>query len=662
MEPKICLRLGRFAASKMWIESLVIVQMDIRCRSDLTLCDNPRCQPMKFFDNWHYIPAILFVLSLTSCDSAGVSTTATLEESGLSLSAPELASAVETEYLAAEVTIAYTVSSQQIDNTVTAVYDAVTGLWKANLTIPPNTDFTLDVTWYDIQDAQGRRANLTTTSTRERSGNIDSSLNLSFDFSDYDNAQFDSDSDGVSNLEERENGTDPFVSEGGLEPGNVPESEQELESGDSVDEELLLLAINEGQAINIEFFSEQPVREANWVAQPYEAENNSACNGEVQFDAENSVWRLENACTLEEDCFLRIGLAEAGLENGLGYTVQGPEKLMASVPLAYELQVIDSAFNPTVYPVLFCLGAENQSPTAVDDTHVILLDVANPFDAYRDLTLLDNDIDDNHIGNESLVLNTTLVESPASSSAFSIESDGTFAYQYDGDATSVDPAGETDSFVYSVSDGNSSSTARVTLNIVNEDSPPVMVSEVPTLVIPVGVYTEIDLALYVEDPEGGKLFFDFGYERSANISDVSMAVGFNGTGFISPPSGSEGDYFIEYVAVDDAGKYVEESFIEFILNFQVVENSQPIATVIPENVIDAGFDSFYQDISSYFSDPEGVALNFTLTSVPAANISIDPVSGNITGLFPDVGIYELTVSATDRFNAPVTSSFSVVVE
>ena len=90
---------------------------------------------------------------------------------------------------------------------VTAQRQGSSDQWRAQISVPFNTAFTLEIVWFDTEDIT--RVELVTLTREVPPLRGDSTL--SYEFVNYDSDAFDIDSDGISNLVEREQGTSPFV-------------------------------------------------------------------------------------------------------------------------------------------------------------------------------------------------------------------------------------------------------------------------------------------------------------------------------------------------------------------------------------------------------------------------------------------------------------------
>ncbi len=73
------------------------------------------------------------------------------------------------------------------------------------------------------------------------------------------------------------------------------------------------------------------------------------------------------------------------------------------------------------------------------------------------------------------------------------------------------------------------------------------------------------------------------------------------------------------------------------------------------------------DVSSFFSDPEGLSLTFSATDLPAG-LAIDPLTGNLTGTLDSsasaggtAGVHTVTITATDNVGQSVSTTFDWTV-
>lgn len=164
--------------------------------------------------NCRFLLTCALFFALTACD-IGAKSDANPNanpDAGLTLEPPrslQSIRAIDPDALFAEIVLSYQLNSsaESVTQTITAFRGGSSNNWNAALDIPVNTDFTLDIIWYDTLDVQ--RLNLTQLSRTFNSGSSATNLVFTFAFSDYDSSAFNDDGDSFSNLEERENGTAP---------------------------------------------------------------------------------------------------------------------------------------------------------------------------------------------------------------------------------------------------------------------------------------------------------------------------------------------------------------------------------------------------------------------------------------------------------------------
>jgi hypothetical protein len=166
---------------------------------------------MNRIQNKLLIYSVFFAL-LSSCDT-GSNASVQLLDSELSMQRPVfIPRAINQSVLFAEMTLSYETDAGLVSTTEVVSQATATGLWEANLFVPVQTDFSLTVTWFDTQDAQGR-LNLTTATNQFAGVSESAIIRLSYELTDFDPNGFDNDSDTTHNLQERLDGTSPFDSD-----------------------------------------------------------------------------------------------------------------------------------------------------------------------------------------------------------------------------------------------------------------------------------------------------------------------------------------------------------------------------------------------------------------------------------------------------------------
>lgn len=158
---------------------------------------------------------LILVISffLVSCESEDNSSLVTYKSSEMGFTSPPFlrqSRAVDPNFLFAEVQITYSTATnaETVSLSNIAFQDGSSNRWMVSLDVPTNTEFVLDIIWYDTMDE--RRLNLATLTRTLTTGSYSTSFELIYNFDDYDSARYNEDGDSFTNLAERENGTSPF--------------------------------------------------------------------------------------------------------------------------------------------------------------------------------------------------------------------------------------------------------------------------------------------------------------------------------------------------------------------------------------------------------------------------------------------------------------------
>jgi len=187
------------------------------------------------------IAIFIAALLIASCNSESPNSTtdAVLDDASMSLSPPAALTRIrriDSDALFAEINLSYTSKNtgEQIQRTAIATRQSDNTNWVVALDIPVQSDFNLDIVWYDTADQQ--RVNLTQLSRTLNSGAENTTLVLTFPFSEYDSSKYNEDGDAFTNLEERENGTSPFSFDA---TATVPEETTPLADDQDSDADLI---------------------------------------------------------------------------------------------------------------------------------------------------------------------------------------------------------------------------------------------------------------------------------------------------------------------------------------------------------------------------------------------------------------------------------------
>jgi len=392
-----------------------------------------------------------------------------------------------------------------------------------------------------------------------------------------------------------------------------------------------------------------------WQPEPLQQGNLPACASLPSFEEEDAVDSLEEACFESSECEIYFEPASVSdLEGERSIFNITPPVIKAPVGITFQLVANEAGGIKSQANFTFCLIPENQPPTATDDIYPVVEGQILSVTAGAS-GLLANDIDDTEsdVRNLPLSVITPASRLPTLAESFELFPDGSFTYIPSKSIDLATGGAQTDEFEYQITDGTFIDTGRVLINIVPEDDPPVLLQPLPDVNASVGIESTVTLSEYFSDPEGGELSFVIqpnGLPPSGNFTLEAGGV-LVGTATVQ-------DVGIWQVSVSATDLNLQQVTSSFTL--RIVANSAPTSTPIPVQSIDIK-ELFSLDASQFFTDPEGDALKYTLTSAQALGIQIDPVSGIISGFFSADGTFRLTVSASDGVNQPVSRVVSVVV-
>lgn len=386
------------------------------------------------------------------------------------------------------------------------------------------------------------------------------------------------------------------------------------------------------------------VRSWRWSNQPTESGNILSCRASNGFNQEFAEDNLSLACTRAADCEMNFEQSEI-IEDDVPKTVfqLTPPVLRAPVGVTYQLFANRDDGSQTIHDFTFCLIAINESPVAADDSFTLVegeIIERNPGVA----DLLRNDSDDIDTSNQPLTVSTEIFQAPRFADDFELFDDGTFRY--------VPRQGRlgADSFIYQVSDGRtnpSQATASIVVTAANAD--PLFNGPIPDFPVVAGLPVMFSYADFFSDPEGSQLEFEaVGLPSGLELTSSGELQGV-------PDAGSTGDYDVTITASD--GRAV----LQTELDLSVAGNQRVQVDLIPEQSVDVG-ETFSLDTSSFFSDPEGQPLVYTLSRPSDVALGIDRNSGVIAGVPAVTGSFLLQVTASDGITQPVLQTIVLDVE
>jgi len=284
--------------------------------------------------------------------------------------------------------------------------------------------------------------------------------------------------------------------------------------------------------------NEGSVRSWQWSSLPIDQGNLSECSSEPGFQSSVAATSFLEACASETDCRMDFELQSSELDTAV-FIARTPV-LNAPVGLKFRLTTTDNDGGRGV-----CLLSVNDPPIPQDDTFSVLegttLDIRG-----SDVNLLTNDDDDeDDVNSKPLKVSTTPIRAPAAANVFELREDGGFSYSFAGVNLFQDV---TDSFVYSVTDGQFTANATVTINIIARNDPPIANGSISIIEETAGVDFSLDFADFYSDPEGNTLGFsvlDGEFPPSGGIELSTLGV----LGGVGEPS-DVGDYTFTML-VDD---------------------------------------------------------------------------------------------------------------
>jgi len=401
------------------------------------------------------------------------------------------------------------------------------------------------------------------------------------------------------------------------------------------------------------------VRDWNWelIAQG----DDQACNDIPGFDADFAVDSLEEACTSQSQCEVQIDELESIDESEFLLTLPS---LKSSVVLSYRVSSEYEDGSSISRDQFICAVAVNEAPSANDDNYRVLAGVQRTIRAKDPDNLLANDFDDVDARNQPLSVNPQAIVPPQYAELFLLLAEGGFIYETAPDIALNAEGKQTDSFVYSVSDGVHETQATVTFSIVASNSEPLLIGTLPDTEINLsellsGPEYEVNVAAYFNDADNDPLSY---YFKADDLPDgLSVMIDENGLLSIDinpdEPVRIAGDWQIDVIASDG----LATSSSDFQLTISDTEqnpNRAPTVTDISNAFVR---NSFEYDVSVFFDDPDGDELNFSSVQLPPG-VSLS-TSGVLSGSSSDAnsGSFFVVIKATDENGASVSDGFRLVI-
>jgi hypothetical protein len=288
-------------------------------------------------------------------------------------------------------------------------------------------------------------------------------------------------------------------------------------------------------------------------------------------------------------------------------------------------------------------------PTAVDDgPGPAALEIAEGGSINGSYNVLANDTNP-----EVTPMTAQIASNPSNASSFTLFGDGTFNYTHDGGETT------SDSFTYQANNGELSNVATVTITINPVNDPPQVVAPTGDRSYTQGDNVNLSAGNAFDDAENDNLSF------SASGLPASLSINTNNgniTGQVTNDDWVNGpEYNVTVTADDGNGGQTPDNFTITINNV----NDAPEVTAPTGNQTFAQGDSVNLDAGAAFTDPDGDALGFTATGLPAS-LSVNTNTGAITGTPTNADVtngpvYGVTVTANDGNGGSVDDSFNITI-
>ena len=246
----------------------------------------------------------------------------------------------------------------------------------------------------------------------------------------------------------------------------------------------------------------------------------------------------------------------------------------------------------------FTVTAENDPPTAEDDSMTVAEGGTQTILDSSDDSVLDND-DDPDPGDS---LTASVVTGPAHASSFTLNPDGTFSYTHDGSETT------SDSFEYEADDTNGGTDqATVTITITPVDDPPEVSNPISDVEVDENAAdTIIDLTNVFTDPDNDDSAITKAVQSNDNPSLVTASIVGN-TLTLDYQADQFGTATIVIRGTSN-GKTVDDDF-EVTVN---EVNNAPNAPSDPSPAYDAEFVENDVDLSWTCSDPDTDPLTYDI--------------------------------------------------
>jgi len=424
-----------------------------------------------------------------------------------------------------------------------------------------------------------------------------------------------------------------------------------------IDSSLIILGegdsfrINENTQKTVAFSSaDNALTNWNWKLLEGQA-NIRNCERFNDFELRSASNSLSQTCASSGSC--EIKFEERVIDNITQFDITTPQ-MRAPAALEFQFSARDKNGETVERRQLVCAIPINEAPDAVDDQLTVTRGSYLSISGNDELSLLANDNDDEDTRNLGLTISSTPVVEPLFAANFQLFGDGGFIYEPLADAPLSKNGSISDRFVYSVTDGSSTSTAAVSIQITAFNTAPVLISELPEIQARI-IGDNEDRTLF-----NFKYYFSDAEFDSLNFSALQSSLPESGNIYLTNDGLLKGNPIVNdsgrYLVVLTASDSVESVDASFYLN--VVRNNggntQPYANDIKNETVR---NQFSYDISGFFGDADQDHLSFTMIGAPEG-VQISP-NGVIfgTSTAQNRGLSFIRVSANDGNGGTVADGF-----
>ncbi len=391
---------------------------------------------------------------------------------------------------------------------------------------------------------------------------------------------------------------------------------------------------------------------SNWQWQSVGTNADGSCAVNNGFDNELAADTLLQACTNADDC--EVLIVEQS-NNGATEFLITPPSLRAPIGINYSVVSNDEQGNTISLNQTLCMVSINEAPFADDDEYTVIQNQTLEIEADDPNNLLHNDYDDDDVRNQPLQVLPNPLQAPQHAAEFQLGTDGSFIYR---PVATQNNEEIVDEFVYQITDGQHTMSAKVTLRIVDNNSAPIRSQRTTLVAMSVAEHGEIglrvNLAENFTDPDGDDLSFSIAEGSLPNSGNISLTSA--GMLLGKPQLDDVGDYIVTVIASDGIGQ-AADTFILSISQFSS-ENSAPEVDDISNRTVR---NKFSYNIADFFSDEDGDELQFSATGLPT-DVTITS-SGLIRGTASsrNRGSWFVSVTATDGRGGSAEDLFRLTI-